>query len=329
MDLGDHVWMMRDKLLAFYQKGFLPDISIEVGNRKFSAHKVILAAGSSYFESLFSNGYKEVSENLLKYPELDPEIFNIVLETIYGKDPEFTDLKKEFLFIAQLNYFGVHIFSIQVLVHRKELPIDHFIDYLNLVTTIYPGEIPEFSYQVIHQCIEDGADLSELSDETLLFLLGETNFHPVNLLKFHSRLEKLVEQGHSRELFTLINYSLIPEKYRPDNCKFEGSIPSLIPNEHEKLNSYNKFLIVSEPIKKEKHHISTYWNDPYLWLTKFKIINENKEIEDVLIYSCNHELQVGDIIMVSSYMKTSDGIQYYKLTVSYMRTTGFGSKSRY
>jgi hypothetical protein len=66
-------------------------------------------------------------------------------------------------------------------------------------------------------------------------------------------------------------------------------------------------------------NISPYRDDPYLWLTKYTVVNRSKKSFEVLISHGDCELKVGGIITVSAYMKTLNGIQYYSWMPSYWR----------
>ncbi|XP_074115591.1 speckle-type POZ protein B-like isoform X2 [Cotesia typhae] len=59
------------------------DIVIIVGNKKFDAHKIVLIARSNFFKAMFSHDMKESKENKVTIPDIDPKIFEKLLEFIY------------------------------------------------------------------------------------------------------------------------------------------------------------------------------------------------------------------------------------------------------
>lgn len=58
------------------------DVTIVVKGVEFSAHKAILSARYEYFALLFSS-WKEASENKITLQNIEPEVFEIILEFIY------------------------------------------------------------------------------------------------------------------------------------------------------------------------------------------------------------------------------------------------------
>lgn len=75
------------KLLAglnqLRQESVLCDVTIRVGNRYFEAHKVILAAASSYFKAMFVEDMLEAQVKEVELKEVGEEAFNDVLNYIY------------------------------------------------------------------------------------------------------------------------------------------------------------------------------------------------------------------------------------------------------
>ena len=63
----------------------LSDVVIDVDGTKFSAHKIVLAAGSSVFLSMFqSNGFIESETNIIKIDDLEPPVVYEMLRFLYS-----------------------------------------------------------------------------------------------------------------------------------------------------------------------------------------------------------------------------------------------------
>ncbi|ESN92042.1 hypothetical protein HELRODRAFT_194422 [Helobdella robusta] len=67
----------------FRQKGMFCDVVLVVNGRRFPVHKAILAAHSSYFFALFTNGMKESMEDVVHMQGLETESMEIILNCIY------------------------------------------------------------------------------------------------------------------------------------------------------------------------------------------------------------------------------------------------------
>ncbi|KAG7488245.1 hypothetical protein MATL_G00032360 [Megalops atlanticus] len=71
-------------LLELYQRGHSSDISIQVGDRVFPAHRSILCARSQYFSAMLSGSWLESSRQCITLHGLCPEEMEILLHFMYG-----------------------------------------------------------------------------------------------------------------------------------------------------------------------------------------------------------------------------------------------------
>ncbi|KAH0546825.1 hypothetical protein KQX54_015438 [Cotesia glomerata] len=58
-------------------------LTLPMGDQTFQAHKTILAASSSMFDAMFSRDIKENREKAITIPDVDPNVFEKILEFIY------------------------------------------------------------------------------------------------------------------------------------------------------------------------------------------------------------------------------------------------------
>lgn len=95
--------LLCDSMKRLWTTGDHSDVTIEVGEKTFNCHKSILAAMSPYFDAMFSSGMRESISGQVTFPEMDPDLFEIVLSFMYtGKAEEVmtTDNAVELLHIA-------------------------------------------------------------------------------------------------------------------------------------------------------------------------------------------------------------------------------------
>ncbi|XP_063440466.1 actin-binding protein IPP-like [Mytilus trossulus] len=132
------------------------DIDIQVGSQTFRAHKIILAAGSSYFSAMFCSGMMEDHADVVTLYDIDPKIFSVLLDFIYLGEIDVTEENcQDLMYVADM------------------------IDLLPVVTacvTFLKDNIQPYNCIGIHRCA-DTPNLQELR----LFAEDyvETNFNKV------------------------------------------------------------------------------------------------------------------------------------------------------
>ena len=90
-------------MAALLRKGRYCDVTVRVGHREFLAHRVVLSAHSRFFEALFDGGFKEQNAPVVDVKNLEPDIFERVIQYIYeGKCTMNTDMVEPVLAAASL-----------------------------------------------------------------------------------------------------------------------------------------------------------------------------------------------------------------------------------
>ena len=64
------------------------DVTFLVQGEQIKAHKAILAARSTYFDTMFNAGMKESESNVVEVTDVQPKVFKILLRFLYGSVPE-------------------------------------------------------------------------------------------------------------------------------------------------------------------------------------------------------------------------------------------------
>lgn len=85
MKMMEHSNILLLKCAQFREQGLFTDVQLKIGKTVFSAHRVVLAAYSSYFHAMFTNGMKESSQEVieLKDESISPDSLKIVMDSIY------------------------------------------------------------------------------------------------------------------------------------------------------------------------------------------------------------------------------------------------------
>lgn len=68
---------------SFFLNDTLSDVTFNVENKNFPAHKIVLASVSPVFEKMFAHQMKENITNIVVIEEIDPDVFREMLRFIY------------------------------------------------------------------------------------------------------------------------------------------------------------------------------------------------------------------------------------------------------
>ncbi|GBM04529.1 Protein roadkill [Araneus ventricosus] len=82
-DKISHLNYLTEKVKHFYDKKFLCDVRLKTSTTTFQAHKVILSASSSAFETLFSSSMEDEGSDCVNFENLNDDTVRRMLHYIY------------------------------------------------------------------------------------------------------------------------------------------------------------------------------------------------------------------------------------------------------
>jgi len=93
--------LVLDNYKSLLDNGKLSDVVLQVRGKEFRAHKTILAAGSKVFAAMFENkATKEARESRVDITDIEPEVFERLLNYIYSGAVPKMDKLTAWVFIA-------------------------------------------------------------------------------------------------------------------------------------------------------------------------------------------------------------------------------------
>lgn len=89
---------IRNELFHLFQEEFLADATIKCGDKEFKVHKMLLAAQSPVFKTMFVTDMSEKRSNVIEISDIEPVVMKDLLAYIYtGSAPHLSRLAKELL----------------------------------------------------------------------------------------------------------------------------------------------------------------------------------------------------------------------------------------
>ncbi|XP_077167740.1 kelch-like protein 38 isoform X2 [Paroedura picta] len=91
---------LREGLKELHQKQLLCDTTIVVGGERFPCHRMLLAAINPYFRAMFSSSFRESQDGEVLLEDMDPDIFQMLVDYYYTEEIELTPDTVKDLFVA-------------------------------------------------------------------------------------------------------------------------------------------------------------------------------------------------------------------------------------
>ena len=83
MDTKEYYESFFSTLYQLRQDSLFCDIKLQVGDDTFTAHRIVLMAGSAYFHAMFASDMAEHSKEIVTIGGVTPKIFQALLDFIY------------------------------------------------------------------------------------------------------------------------------------------------------------------------------------------------------------------------------------------------------
>ncbi|XP_057318312.1 speckle-type POZ protein B-like [Microplitis mediator] len=144
-----------DDLKELYDTKMNSDVILVVGNEKFKAHKLILSTRSPVFSAMFTHEMKENRESEVTIPDIDPEIFNKMLEFIYTDEINNLDADAAYLLEAADKYQLLNLKSLCEESLSKSCSIDNAIKLMILADLHNANQLLEFIFEFMIKNIKD------------------------------------------------------------------------------------------------------------------------------------------------------------------------------
>jgi hypothetical protein len=240
------------------ERGILTDIVFNVGSTKIHAHKLVLVAGSKYFERLFLGSFKDNSTTEIDI-EIPIETFTNVIRILYRDYIPTYDKAFTYDLVRALNYFDVS--GIDTFECWKEFIIPseavQFKEYVIFTSEITNGRLSEDEMmRWIAASTGENVDLAEMDDRfitTLLLTINTAGYDSqfTSIRHYYDIIVYLVSIGHSPDLWNILNYNRLPRsfqtaidiKYPRQKDSMIGPIPKLWDHMIISANKYGLMYI--------------------------------------------------------------------------------------
>lgn len=142
----------------------MTDVTLVASGVHFRAHKFMLVAASPYFERFFFFSEFERVNDQITFDDVSPEIIQLSLDLIYGKEVLLIDWKIAF---DLFDFFERTLLPWEKnsAVTSMNVPPEQYFEYIQRMDRLYGGEIPVSAIKETKKFVSGQVDLSGLSEE--------------------------------------------------------------------------------------------------------------------------------------------------------------------
>ncbi|KAK3101944.1 hypothetical protein FSP39_007540 [Pinctada imbricata] len=161
---------------VFRRDGGYSDITVKVSGKEFPCHKVILAAGSPYFKSMFESGMEESRKSTIELRQVDGEVFEKVIHFIYTGHVQITASILQELFTQAYMFQVTSLVDLCVKFFKDNMDENNCLAALTLADSHAHQQLYEYAkeFACLHfSAISRDEDFCRLSSECVIDLLSD------------------------------------------------------------------------------------------------------------------------------------------------------------
>jgi len=143
-------------MVRLYENAEATDVTFRVGKEQIKAHKAVLMARSSYFDSMFGSGMEETQTNLVEVKDADPDTFKELIKFLYsGLLPENIDAIGMGLLPIADRYGVKELQEMCEVAIRRNLSVENLIESLILAETHHCEDLMQSCLPLFKKNLKD------------------------------------------------------------------------------------------------------------------------------------------------------------------------------
>ncbi|CAI9725152.1 actin-binding protein IPP [Octopus vulgaris] len=192
-------------LYSLWQDQLLCDVEIQVGSKTFYAHRNVLAAGSSYFNAMFTSTLVENDQKVITLQGLQPESFQSLLHFFYTGQIEVSTENCQDLMSAADMFDVTEVLAFCCEYLKQQLSVDNCIGIYIFAEAHACEDVLNAAEKYIYSHfaeVEQSEEFFDLPKETLIHFLSSEHLHVRTELEvFHLALRWLLHDIATRKVF--------------------------------------------------------------------------------------------------------------------------------
>ena len=171
---------LRKTLWAFREHEILCDVTVQSKDRKHFAHKVILAAASNFFKTVFVSDFLEAQSGVIKLEDIGGDLIEALVRYIYNGELDVNEANGfELYCIAdRLEVIGLKRICEEFLI--KNIDMSNCLSLLRLGQSVNESTLERTAFDCIVENFQDfisSEDFYELTSEEFISIIEQENLY--------------------------------------------------------------------------------------------------------------------------------------------------------
>ncbi|KAG8437047.1 hypothetical protein GDO86_007939 [Hymenochirus boettgeri] len=195
------------------------DVQIQIGDKIFKVHKLVLAASSPYFAALLAGGMKESLNDVVQIQGVDPNSFQLLLDFVYTGSVKISTENVQKLMTAADMLQLSHVVELCCDFLKEQIEPANCVGFFQFSEQLACQPLLEFTESYIHSHfieVQTGDEFSTLTKDQLLRLLRseelciEDEYQVFSAAMLWIQKDIVSRKRHLVEVLDPIRFSLLP-----------------------------------------------------------------------------------------------------------------------
>ncbi|XP_005106423.1 kelch-like protein 24 [Aplysia californica] len=263
---GEHTALLIANIERMRADTSYSDLVIAIDDLKFPCHKVILAAGSPYFKSMFASGMEESRKREIELKQIDPLVFGQVIQFIYTGNVEISSTTVQDLF-TQAQLFQINPL-VELCVQYLEKSMSETTCLAAMMLADSHGHAPMYQFALCFACehfhtVMSDEDFLKLSPECIVDLLKDRRLKCCSEEEVYEAavrwLDSDIDQRKSYryQILSCIKFAHISQSYLMDEVIKAGHL-----SEHQRGKELLDEAVLYHTVPSRRHMLPSYQVTP-------------------------------------------------------------------
>ncbi|PWA25128.1 hypothetical protein CCH79_00005100 [Gambusia affinis] len=220
--------LLQDGLCDLLDNDKFVDCVLKIQDKEFPCHRLVLAASSPFFKSIFLSELEESKKREIVLKDVDPSVMEMILRYLYTSDIDLTEQNVQDIFMVANMYQIPSIFSVCLTYLQEKMVLGNCLAIFKLGLLLDCPRLALGAREFIcehYQVVVRDQDFFQLSPSELAIILSSDALNVEREEKVFESLMEWIKQDETTrlkelpELLHCVRFRLIPTDYFKENVE--------------------------------------------------------------------------------------------------------------